>query len=148
MLKVKLIQVSFLSIGYNKVNNSIPAALDNKYFSFNNSFNISYEFIENFRLDAQLEHNGTAGRADGFNNNIFLLNAGFEKYMMNDRLTLALKGFDILKQNTNIDRNVNSSRIEDIRYNNLTRYFYLSLNYKIAKVGVNKQRSNPRNTVN
>jgi hypothetical protein len=138
----------FFSVGYNKVNNSLPAALNNKYFTFNNSANISYELFKDFRIDAQLEHTGTAGRSDGFNNNAFLLNAGFEKYMMKDRITLALKGFDILDQNTNIDRTVNNSRIEDVRFNNLTRYFYLSLNYKIAKVGASNQRSNPRNTVN
>jgi hypothetical protein len=138
----------YFSVGYSKVNNSSPMAPDNQYFTFNNSANLSYEVFKNFRIDAQLEHNGTAGRSDGFNNNAFLLNAGFEKYMMSRRLTLALKGFDILNQNTNIDRSVNSSRIEDIRYDNIKRYFYLSLNYKIAKVGASNQRSNPRNTVN
>ncbi|MDQ7949298.1 MAG: outer membrane beta-barrel protein, partial [Pedobacter sp.] len=138
----------FLSVGYNKVNNSIPAAIDNRYFSFNNSVNISYELFKNFRIDTQLEHNGSAGRSDGFNNNAFLLNAGLEQYLMKNRLTLALKGYDILKQNTNIERNVNNTRIEDVRFNSLTRYFYLSLNYKIAKVGASNQRSNPRNTVN
>jgi hypothetical protein len=138
----------YLSLGYNKVNNSIPTAIDHKYFSFDNSLNISYELFENLRIDAQLEHRATAGRTGGFNNNAFLLNGGVEKYMMKDRLTLGLKGFDILKQNTNIDRTVNNSRIEDIRYNSLTRYFYLSLNYKIAKVGASNQRSNPRSTVN
>lgn len=138
----------YLYVGYNKVNNSIPTALDNKYFGFNNSANISYEIFKNIRIDAQLEHTGSAGRTGGFNNNAFLLNAGLEKYMMDRRLTLSLKGFDILKQNTNIDRLVNSSRIEDVRYNNITRYFYLSLNYKIAKVGASNTRSNPRSTVN
>lgn len=138
----------FISVGYNKVNNSTPTALDNKYFNFYNSTNISYELFKNFRVDAQLEYNGTAGRTGGFNNNAFLLNAGLEKYFMERRFTLALKGFDILKQNTNIDRLVNNSRIEDVRYNNITRYFYLSLNYKIAKVGATNGRSNPRSTVN
>jgi hypothetical protein len=138
----------FISPGFNLVKNSLPTALNNRYFNFYNSANISYEFIKDLRVDAQLEYNGTAGRTGGFNNNAYLLNAGIEKYMMNDRLTLALKGFDILKQNTNIDRSVNASRIEDVRYNNITRYFYLSLNYKIAKVGASSQRSNPRNTVN
>lgn len=138
----------FLSVGHSTVNNSLPTALDNRYFSFNNSANLSYELFKNFRIDAQLEHTGSAGRSDGFNNNAFLLNAGLEKYMMSRKLTLALKGFDILKQNTNIDRSVNSSRIEDVRFDNITRYFYLSLNYKITKVGASNQRSNPRNTVN
>ncbi|WP_199141144.1 TonB-dependent receptor [Pedobacter sp. ASV12] len=138
----------YVNVSYNKVNNSIPVAVNNKYFNFYNSANISYELFKNFRVDAQLEHNGTAGRTGGFNNNVFLLNAGLEKYFMERRFTLALKGFDILKQNTNIDRLVNNSRIEDVRYNNITRYFYLSVNYKIAKVGASNGRSNPRNTVN
>ncbi len=95
-----------------------------------------------------MDHQGSAGRADGFNNNAFLLNAGFEKYFMERRLTLTLKGFDILKQNITIDRSVMNSRIEDYRYDNITRYFYMGLVYKIAKVGAKQERDNPRSTVN
>lgn len=135
-------------VAYTKVNNTAESAIDNKYFTLNNTLNLSYEFIKDLRLEADLDHIGSAGRADGFNNNYFLLNAGINKYLMKRRVTLGLKGFDILNQNTSIDRIVNSSRIEDVRYNNITRYFYLSLNYKLTKVGANNQRSNPRNTVN
>jgi hypothetical protein len=135
-------------VGYTKVNNTAESAVDNKYFSLENTLNLSYEFIKDLRVEADLNHVGSAGRADGFNNNYFLLNAGINKYLMKRRVTLSLKGFDILNQNTSIDRIVNSSRIEDVRYNNITRYFYLSLNYKLTKVGANNGRSNPRNTVN
>jgi len=135
-------------VGYTKVNNTAESAVDNKYFSLENTLNLSYEFIKDLRVEADLNHIGSAGRADGFNNNYFLLNAGINKYLMKRRVTLSLKGFDILNQNTTIDRIVNSSRIEDVRYNNITRYFYLSLNYKLTKVGANKERGNPRNTVN
>src|SRR5690606_32320391 len=107
----------------------------------------SWEFVKNMRISAELQHNGTAGRADGFNNNVLLLNAGIEQYMMKRRITLAVRGFDILNQNTNIDRIVNASRMEDVRFNSITRYFYLSLNYKISKAGATNTRSNPRNTV-
>jgi Outer membrane protein beta-barrel family/CarboxypepD_reg-like domain len=135
-------------VGYTKVNNTAESAINNKYFSLENTLNLSYEFIKDLRVEADVNHIGSAGRADGFNNNYFLLNAGINKYLMKRRVTLSLKGFDILNQNTSIDRIVNSSRIEDVRYNNITRYFYLSLNYKLTKVGANNQRSNPRNTVN
>ncbi|WP_316831311.1 TonB-dependent receptor [Pedobacter aquatilis] len=138
----------FAYVGYTKVNNSLESAVDNKYFTLNNTLNLSYEFIKNLRIEADLNHIGSAGRADGFNNNYFLLNAGINKFIMERRITLSLKGFDILKQNTSIDRIVNSSRIEDVRYNNITRYFFLSLNYKLTKVGANKERNNPRSTVN
>lgn len=138
----------YIGVQYSKVNNSQPSAVDNKFFNFYNSASLSYEFVKNTRLNAELNHNGAAGRADGFNNNVFLLNAGLEQYFMQRRITLALKGFDILNQNTNIDRTVNGSRIEDIRFNSITRYFYVSLNYKITKVGSKSERTNPRNTVN
>ncbi|QDW26551.1 outer membrane beta-barrel protein [Pedobacter sp. KBS0701] len=135
-------------LGYTRVNNTAESAINNKYFSLENTLNLSYEFIKDLRVEADVNHIGSAGRADGFNNNYFLLNAGINKYLMKRRVTLSLKGFDILNQNTSIDRIVNSSRIEDVRYNNITRYFYLSLNYKLTKVGANNERSNPRNTVN
>ncbi|KQM72807.1 hypothetical protein ASE74_22260 [Pedobacter sp. Leaf216] len=135
-------------VAYTKINNTAESAIDNKYFSLENNLNLSYEFIKDLRVEADVNHVGSAGRADGFNNNYFLLNAGINKYLMKRRVTLSLKGFDILNQNTSIDRIVNSSRIEDVRYNNITRYFYLSLNYKLTKVGANNERSNPRNTVN
>ncbi|TCD10124.1 hypothetical protein EZ449_09860 [Pedobacter frigidisoli] len=138
----------YIGVQYSRVNNSQPSALDNKYFNFSNSASLSYEFIKNTRVNTELNHNGAAGRADGFNNNVFLLNAGLEQYFMQRRITLALKGFDILNQNTNIDRTVNGSRIEDIRFNSITRYFYVSLNYKITKVGTKSEKSNPRSTVN
>ncbi|KQN38317.1 hypothetical protein ASE92_02465 [Pedobacter sp. Leaf41] len=138
----------YVGVQFSKVNNSQPSALDNKYFNFSNSASLSYEFIKNTRINTELNHNGAAGRADGFNNNVFLLNAGLDQYFMQRRITLSLKGFDILNQNTNIDRTVNGSRIEDIRFNSITRYFYVSLNYKITKVGSKSEKSNPRSTVN
>lgn len=137
----------YMSVNYSMVNNSQPAAIDNKYFTFNNSANVSWEFVKNMRITTDLQYFGTAGRADGFNNNMFLLNAGLEQYMMKRRITLAFKGFDILNQNTNIDRTINASRIEDTRFNSMTRYYYLSLNFRINKAGATPGRSNPRNTV-
>ncbi len=137
----------YTGVQYSMVNNSQPAAIDNRYFSFYSSANVSWEFVKNMRITAELSHNGAAGRADGFNNNMFLLNSGFERYMMKRRITLSLKGFDILNQNTNIDRTINASRIEDIRFNSMTRYFYMMLNYRINKAGAGSTRSNPRNTV-
>lgn len=136
------------SPGYNLVQNSRQIATDNKYWNFNSSLAMSWEFIKDLRVEADLNHTGYAGRSDGFNSNYFLLNAGLEKFVMKRQIGIALKGFDILKQNTNIDRIINNGRIEDVRFNNITRYFYLSLTYRLAKVGAASPRENPRTTVN
>jgi len=134
--------------GYNMVKNSKLMATDNKYWNLNSAFTVSYEFVKDLRFEADLNHTGYAGRADEFNTNAFLLNAGIEKFLMKRQLGIAFRGFDILKQNVNIDRIVNNARIEDVRYNNISRYFYLSLTYRLAKVGAASQRENPRSIVN
>lgn len=134
--------------GYNMVKNSRSIATDNKYWNFNSTLTLSYEFLRDLRFEADLNHTGYAGRSDAFNTNYFLLNAGIEKFLMKRQLGVALKGFDILKQNINIDRIVNNTRIEDVRFNNISRYFYLSLTYRLAKVGAANQRENPRSIVN
>ncbi|MXV16955.1 TonB-dependent receptor [Hufsiella ginkgonis] len=134
--------------GYNKVNNQLKEAQDDSYLNIGNNLNISYEFIKDFRIETEINHNGVTGRPAGYNINYFLWNASLVKYFMNRRINVAFRGFDILDQNTNVNRSVFNTRIEDTRYNNLTRYFYLSLTYRLAKAGAGNERRNPRNTVN
>jgi hypothetical protein len=135
-------------VGFNRVKNSLNSAPDNRYMNLGSTVAFSYEIVKNLRVESQLEYRGNTGRADGFNVNQYLWNAGIEKFMMNRKLTLAMKAFDLLKQNNNFERNVLNNRIEDISFNNITRYFYLSLGYKITKAGATPERNNPRNTVN
>jgi hypothetical protein len=71
---------------------------------------------------------------------MLLMNAGIEKFFMKTRqLSLSLTGFDLMNQNSNLLRSVSATgRIEDFRTDNLNRYVYLKLNYKLQRAADSK----------
>jgi Outer membrane protein beta-barrel family/Carboxypeptidase regulatory-like domain len=74
------------------------------------------------------------GLAAGVQQNIALLNASLEKEIFKSKNgVIRLAGFDILKQNTNVNRSINSNYITDTRTNRLTQYFMLSFTYRLNR---------------
>lgn len=133
-----------LSSTYNNVRNSVQTLSNQEYFNFNNYFSISGEPIKKLRIFTDLNqilYSGT--NSNSLNNNFILMNAGIERFFMKNRqLTLSLIAFDLLNQNSNMQRSITATgRIEDFRTNNLNRYAYLKLNYKLQRIGVPKQQS-------
>ncbi len=123
---------------FNDVSNSVQRLSDQQYVSLNNFLNVSVEPVKSFRIFADISQTLYKGTSSStLNNNIYLLNAGMEKFFMKNRqLSLAVTGFDLLNQNSNIQRSIaETGRIEDFRTNNLNRYVYLKLNYKLQRVG-------------
>jgi Outer membrane protein beta-barrel family/Carboxypeptidase regulatory-like domain len=84
------------------------------------------------------------GLAAGVQQNIALLNASLEKEIFKTKNgVIRLAGFDILKQNTNVNRSINSNFITDTRTNRLTQYFMLSFTYRLNKFkGTQPQQQN------
>jgi hypothetical protein len=94
-----------------------------------------------FRYDFQyIINNGLTIQG---NTNVALLNASLEKTVFKKKNGfIRLTGYDILKQNTNINRTVNGNNITDTRTNRLTRYFMLSFTYRMNRM--NGQQSGNR----
>ena len=87
-------------------------------------FDLGAGFIFRWDFDYLLNQ----GLAAGVQQNIALLNASLEKEVFKNKNGIfRLAGFDILKQNTNVSRSINSNFITDTRTNRLTQYFMLSL---------------------
>ncbi len=85
-----------------------------------------------FRYDFQYIINN--GLAETVGKDIALLNASLEKTLFKKKNGfLRLSGFDIFKQNTNINRTVTGNNITDTRTNRLTRYFMLSFTYRLNR---------------
>ncbi len=129
-------------LSYNKVNNSFQSLSNQTYYRFNTDFRISAEPVKSLRVYSDLSLNKYSGaNSNSLKNNILLMNAGIEKFFMKTRqLSLALTGFDLLNQNSNIQRSVSATgRIEDFRTNNLNRYMYLKLNYKLQRAAAPKE---------
>lgn len=74
----------------------------------------------------------------GFGNNVgvspFIINASAEKLISKKyNASIKIAGFDLLKQNTNVNRQVSGNAITDTRTNSLTRYFLASVVFRFSK---------------
>ncbi|UIR57472.1 outer membrane beta-barrel protein [Sphingobacterium sp. SRCM116780] len=68
------------------------------------------------------------------NINPTIINAYFEYTFMRNKLTmLRVQGFDLLNQNSGITRDVLGNDILDVQNTRLSRYFMLSLNFRLQK---------------
>lgn len=104
-------------------------------------FDLGAGFIFRWDFDYLLNQ----GLAAGVQQNVALLNASLEKEVFKNKNGIfRLAGFDILKQNTNVSRTINSNFITDTRTNRLTQYFMLSFTYRINKFkgGLPAQQNN------
>ena len=97
------------------------------------SVNITPSFI--FGADVSKEFN------KGFGNsaNPFIVNTYVEKrFLKENRGTLRLQAFDLLNEQTNINRTVTDFLITDSQTNRLARYFMLTFTFKLQKFsGIN-----------
>jgi hypothetical protein len=74
------------------------------------------------------------GIASGINQNLAIMNTSIEKQLFKKKNgALRLAAFDLFKQNTNVNRNVNANAIVDTRTNRLTRYFMLTFTWRLQK---------------
>jgi hypothetical protein len=84
-----------------------------------------------FMLKADARFTINSGRADGFNNEILIVNAELSKnFLKTQNLTLSLNGNDLLNQNVNLLRQVNGNVITDNFTQIISRYFLMRLTYK------------------
>ncbi len=93
-------------------------------------FDLGKGFIFRWDFDYLLNQ----GLAAGVQQNVALLNASLEKEVFKNKNGIfRLAGFDILKQNTSVSRNISTNFITDTRTNRLTQYFMLSFTYRLNK---------------
>lgn len=68
--------------------------------------------------------------------NPLLINFNVEKSLFKHRqATITLQAYDLLNQGNNLVRSVSDNSITDSRYNQITRYFLLSFNYRLQNFG-------------
>lgn len=146
MIKKWLETTIAVNFNLNSAQYSIQKELNSKTIGWVLS-NTSRIFLpKNFRINYDLEKNLNTGYANGVDAQPFIINAGMEKaFLKDEKLSLRLKGYDLLNQNKNISRTVTANSISDIRTNRLQRYFMLSVVYRLNKFGTGsgKTGNNP-----
>lgn len=114
------------------VSNTIQKALDTRYYSQNTGVKLNWIFGDDFVVNTELNHQWYDGLSASVKNNTVLWNMGFgKKFFENNQGELRLSLFDILGQNTSVQRNVTESYIEDVQTTVLKRYLMLTFTYSL-----------------
>ena len=110
-------------------------------FSNNASVDIPKGWVLRYDFDYTLNN----GIASSINQNLAIMNGSIEKQVFKKKNgIIKLAAFDLFNQNTNVNRSVNANAITDTRSNRLTRYFLLTLTYRLQKFqGKQPQSSRP-----
>jgi hypothetical protein len=89
-------------------------------------------------LNNTLNYTKNSGRANGYNIGIPFWNASLAKsFLKNKRAEIKLSVNDILSKNQGITRSASQNYIEDLSYNVLKRYGFVSFTYSLNKSGLN-----------
>lgn len=124
------------SVGYNPsyttVQNSLNTNQNNSYLNQNVTARLNLLFWERLVISSDVNQTVFTGLAAGFNSNFTLLGVGIGyKFLKNKQAELRATAFDLLDQNTNISRTITETYTEDVRSNNLTRYFMVTFTYNL-----------------
>jgi hypothetical protein len=117
---------------YSLVENTLQPRLDNNYYYQTTGARFSILFLKNWVFRNDFSHLMYRGLGDGFNDDYILWNMNIGRKLFNNNLgEITFSVFDLLNQNDNIIRNISDSYIEDLRTNQLSRFFMLTFSYNL-----------------
>ncbi len=118
------------NLAQNSVRNTVQAERNADYTTVTSRLRWNWKVIGGLVWSGDLASNLTSGYSAGYNQNVVLLNTSLAyKFMENDRAEVRLLISDALAQNTNIQRTVYDTYVDDIRSNLLQRYALLTFTY-------------------
>jgi Outer membrane protein beta-barrel family/Carboxypeptidase regulatory-like domain len=121
--------------GLNDVSNSLISSSNSSVKSWSLTQSSRMFFKHDFNFNYDIAKTINQGYTSNVVANPLIINATLEKmFLKSKNASLKLQGYDLLNQNTNFSRSVNSnSVIIDTRTNRLQRYFLLSVVYRFNK---------------
>lgn len=90
------------------------------------------DFGKGWTLDQEVNYNIFTQEHQASNESFVLWNATLQKSLLNDRLAVRLRAFDILGQNQAITQSTSTDSVTESISNTLTRYGMLSVMYKLS----------------
>ncbi|WP_192821101.1 outer membrane beta-barrel protein [Rufibacter sp. LB8] len=121
---------------YNKVEYDYLTAQNNNYFNQSSLFRVNWVLWKGLTITSDLNHQYNGGLSAGIDPTFLLWNGSIGYKFMKDRQAeIRLSGFDLLGENTSIQRNITNAYIEDVQTTVLQRYFMVSFNYNLRAFG-------------
>lgn len=119
---------------FSSVQNTLSSSLNNQYFNQNLKIRFNLIIGNGFIFNTDATYYSYSGLSSSFNQKYTLWNMAIAKKMFkNQSGEIRLSVFDLLKQNTSIQRNITTNYIEDTQSNVLQQYFMLSFSYNLKK---------------
>lgn len=121
---------------FNDARYSLQSSLNNNYWRQVYELNVNLNLPAGFSVNNEFSYSAFTGRSNGYNTRIALWNASVSKQLLKSRKgEIKLSALDLLNQNVGVDRNGNTSYVEDVQYKTLQRYFTLGFTYSLQKAG-------------
>jgi hypothetical protein len=119
---------------FNSVQNTLSSSLNNRYFNQNVKFRLNIIIGNGFVFNTDATYYSYSGLSSTFNQAYTLWNMAIAKKIFKAQTgEIRLSVFDLLKQNTSIQRNITTNYIEDSQSNVLQQYFMLTFSYNLKK---------------
>lgn len=104
--------------------------------NYGGTFSAYYRTPIGVILSSDITYTATNGYSAGYDKNEWMWNAQVAYELLSSKsLTLAFKAYDLLQQRSNVSRTVTANYIDDISYNDLTRYFMFTVTWKFNTFG-------------
>jgi hypothetical protein len=122
------------NVNFNLVENSIQPQLNNNYLFQIASIQFNWEFWKGFFVQNSVTYQNYNGLSSNVSDQYTLWNFNLGKRIFKNKAgEIKLSCYDILDENTNLNRTVTDSYIEDSNTESLRQYFMLSLTYNLRK---------------
>lgn len=107
-----------------------------KVFNHNLSSNLHLEFLKNFVVTSNMTYfyNGGVNNQPGISTTLLNATLGYKLFPRRNA-EIAIKGFDLLNNAQNINRQVNEISVSNSISNTLNRYFLLTFTYNLRQFG-------------
>lgn len=120
--------------------NSFSSMQNTTVHNYGGTFSAYYYIPVGITLSTDLTYTATSGYSAGYDRNEWMWNASIAYSTLRDKsLTFTLKAYDLLQQRSNVSRSVTANYIDDLRYNDLTRYLMVTVSYKFNTFGKGNQ---------
>ena len=119
---------------YNNAKYSLQPSLNNHYWRQVYELEATLNLPAGLVINNELTYSAFTGRSNGYNTRVALWNAFISKQVLKSKKgEIKISAFDLLNQNVGVDRNGNTTYVEDVQYKTLQRFFTLGFTYSLQK---------------
>lgn len=126
------------SVNYNLTRNSIQSNSNRENYDYifggNTNINLPWELF----LSTDINYRIKRGYSGDFNTDEIIWNGQISKNILKNKATVRIKMYDILQQQTNLNRTISDTSMSDTEYNTLGSYVMFHFVYRLNTLGNRK----------